>query len=57
MTFFKCPNCGQEVASNSKIGGPFEMPPTVVCVCDEGGAHEMEVVEEGDIDMDKVSER
>lgn len=55
MTFFKCPNCGQEVASNAKVTNDVvEVPPNVVCVCNDGGTYTMVIVDRSDIDRDKV---
>jgi len=45
MSLHECPRCGNEVATNTTVAGPFEVPPTLYC------AHEEEAVE-----MDLVSE-
>ena len=48
MSLHECPRCGNETAANSKVGGPFALPPTLYCV-HGGDAVEMDLVTESDL--------
>lgn len=46
MSLHKCPECGNETATDSTVAGAFNLPPTLHCVHDEENrVVEMKLVE------------
>ena len=53
MSLHKCPRCGNEVVTNSKIAGAFELPPILHCV-HKGEVVEMELADQLDFNEDLI---
>jgi transcription elongation factor Elf1 len=58
MTLFKCPECGNETATNATVTS-LNIAPTLYCYHaspgDDDSAFEMEVISEAELDTDQES--